>query len=607
MSSWNRFRNNVKSTVSCGRVFSTVLALVLIFTMVLSGAILVACNPKGNGDAAEKERAAACDALRANALAAVNDAWTDGLSDEQIVLLPDAGKYVLAVNWTGSLADFLKNSALQTEKIKRLADFLATDEGKQTVRNVSGNIDGLINVFNSVGFTSADAQSLVYDGLLFLVGSAQSVFEATQNKLSALLPAATGDAYDDISAQLDSTRQMLAVYDDNPEAVDNAAAELAKAEQGIKSLTDFAYRTAWTFGGGDSGESLGGLAELFSSGSLSGVSDREAFVYIDSVMNSLRELRATLTDEQIAALSSAFDSLENLLETAVLPVELFENTEGNTTRLDTILENLYGLRFSVDWLQSGTDWLIDALDMIYETDETGAYTYRFVRRITEAFADKEYVEENSLILICEVMYNALQKIPASEIKAKINAYSDETDLNKLAVILMTSGYLRALEISGSAEPDPTLNDELTFAMRVYALKAFKASYRTYLATGDRQGSGITKNNTRILVEYIGKQDQGLTQYGDGHGEITQTWYDGIVAEATAKLTADAQSMKNDAIGNICAQIDKWYTDTDGLAAFAARTFVNADTTEEELKDLTAAAEKLPVWVQFVIRAIFGGK
>ena len=97
MSSWNRFRNNVKSTVSCGRVFSTVLALVLIFTMVLSGAILVACNPKGNGDAAEKERAAACDALRANALAAVNDAWTDGLSDEQIVLLPDAGKYVLAV------------------------------------------------------------------------------------------------------------------------------------------------------------------------------------------------------------------------------------------------------------------------------------------------------------------------------------------------------------------------------------------------------------------------------------------------------------------------------------------------------------------------------
>ena len=167
MSSWNRFRNNVKSTVSCGRVFSTVLALVLIFTMVLSGAILVACNPKGNGDAAEKERAAACDALRANALAAVNDAWTDGLSDEQIVLLPDAGKYVLAVNWTGSLADFLKNSALQTEKIKRLADFLATDEGKQTVRNVSGNIDGLINVFNSVGFTSADAQSLVMMSALF--------------------------------------------------------------------------------------------------------------------------------------------------------------------------------------------------------------------------------------------------------------------------------------------------------------------------------------------------------------------------------------------------------------------------------------------------------
>lgn len=383
-----------------GRSVRFCVVALFVALVVLCAAVLTACND--NRDTTDYRRRAT-DGVTSNLVAAINENWSYAMKDEDILKMDNPGTYVVACIWAERAGSFLYSSDIQTAKIQSLADFLATDEGKNVVRETADNLDGIITMMNTVGFTSGDVQETVFDGAIFVVSQAQNIYETAKDKLDYLLARATGAARTNIEKALQNTENVLAVYRENPDFVSDTVAALKEAETGIKALADFSYRTAWIFGGGENGDNLGGLLGAFQSGALANISDRELFVYLDGVVGDMRDLRAALTDQEISALSSALQAVENMLSTAVLPTELFENVTASsgTTRMDNLLKQISNMQFAVDWLQDGTDFLLAACDLIYEKDSDGQYTYRFVNRVKQAVADKEdkYTSVNGYILL----------------------------------------------------------------------------------------------------------------------------------------------------------------------------------------------------------------
>lgn len=592
-----------------GRSVRFCVVALFVALVVLCAAVLTACND--NRDTTDYRRRAT-DGVTSNLVAAINENWSYAMKDEDILKMDNPGTYVVACIWAERAGSFLYSSDIQTAKIQSLADFLATDEGKNVVRETADNLDGIITMMNTVGFTSGDVQETVFDGAIFVVSQAQNIYETAKDKLDYLLARATGAARTNIEKALQNTENVLAVYRENPDFVSDTVAALKEAETGIKALADFSYRTAWIFGGGENGDNLGGLLGAFQSGALANISDRELFVYLDGVVGDIRDLRAALTDQEISALSSALQAVENMLSTAVLPTELFENVTGNsgTTRMDNLLKQISNMQFAVDWLQDGTDFLLAACDLIYEKDSDGQYTYRFVNRVKQAVADKEdkYTSVNGYILFTEMLVKAIESTPCADLQKAVGRYKAETDLGKLAVMFGAEGYLKLLDIAQSGEiPDgqEPENDEMLFAFRYYALETFKASYRTYLATGDKVGSKIMGQSTKTLTDYIAVS--GIYHTGDANGNITQEWYDVIVNKTVEKLTADAESRKAAVVAGLQSRLAGWYGDIDKLRTIAAHGMLTAETPVETIEQVQKDIESAPVWLNLLMQLFFGGK
>ena len=149
-----------KSGISCRSAARAVAVLLVMVFAVLSAAALSACNKKPPAPTPEEERADAVAHFGVNVLAALGEGWRTDLSDEEIMELPDCGSYVEAKLWTEEIAEVLDASSLATAKIRFVAEFAVTDEGKAMLSGVSDNFDTVLDFVAAVGFTSADIGEL---------------------------------------------------------------------------------------------------------------------------------------------------------------------------------------------------------------------------------------------------------------------------------------------------------------------------------------------------------------------------------------------------------------------------------------------------------------
>lgn len=559
-----------------GRSVRFCVVALFVALVVLCAAVLTACND--NRDTTDYRRRAT-DGVTSNLVAAINENWSYAMKDEDILKMDNPGTYVVACIWAERAGSFLYSSDIQTAKIQSLADFLATDEGKNVVRETADNLDGIITMMNTVGFTSGDVQETVFDGAIFVVSQAQNIYETAKDKLDYLLARATGAARTNIEKALQNTENVLAVYRENPDFVSDTVAALKEAETGIKALADFSYRTAWIFGGGENGDNLGGLLGAFQSGALANISDRELFVYLDGVVGDIRDLRAALTDQEISALSSALQAVENMLSTAVLPTELFENVTGNsgTTRMDSLLKQISNMQFAVDWLQDGTDFLLAACDLIYEKDADGQYTYRFVNRVKQAVADKEdkYTSVNGYILFTEMLVKAMESTPCADLQNAVGRYEAEADLGKLAVIFGVEGALQFTEQVQSDDEQVESNKNIEFYSLYLNLQSFKAIYRTYKATGISMEKVISAAN--LILQKIGEVTQ-ITFVDDAK-------YENIVSTVYNYLTAEAEARKHAVVDSLKHRLEKAYEELNNLKEIASFEIIGDQTSEETISEI----------------------
>lgn len=559
-----------------GRSVRFCVVALFVALVVLCAAVLTACND--NRDTTDYRRRAT-DGVTSNLVAAINENWSYAMKDEDILKMDNPGTYVVACIWAERAGSFLYSSDIQTAKIQSLADFLATDEGKNVVRETANNLDGIITMMNTVGFTSGDVQETVFDGAIFVVSQAQNIYETAKDKLDYLLARATGAARTNIEKALQNTENVLAVYRENPDFVSDTVAALKEAETGIKALADFSYRTAWIFGGGENGDNLGGLLGAFQSGALANISDRELFVYLDGVVGDMRDLRAALTDQEISALSSALQAVENMLSTAVLPTELFENVTASsgTTRMDNLLKQISNMQFAVDWLQDGTDFLLAACDLIYEKDSDGQYTYRFVNRVKQAVADKEdkYTSVNGYILFTEMLVKAMESTPCADLQNAVGRYEAETDLGKLAVMFGVEGALQFTEQVQSDDEQVESNKNIEFYSLYLNLQSFKAIYRTYKATGISMEKVISAAN--LILQKIGEVTQ-ITFVDDAK-------YENIVSTVYNYLTAEAEARKHAVVDSLKHRLEKAYEELNNLKEIASFEIIGDQTSEETISEI----------------------
>ncbi len=559
-----------------GRSVRFCVVALFVALVVLCAAVLTACND--NRDTTDYRRRAT-DGVTSNLVAAINENWSYAMKDEDILKMDNPGTYVVACIWAERAGSFLYSSDIQTAKIQSLADFLATDEGKNVVRETADNLDGIITMMNTVGFTSGDVQETVFDGAIFVVSQAQNIYETAKDKLDYLLARATGAARTNIEKALQNTENVLAVYRENPDFVSDTVAALKEAETGIKALADFSYRTAWIFGGGENGDNLGGLLGAFQSGALANISDRELFVYLDGVVGDMRDLRAALTDQEISALSSALQAVENMLSTAVLPTELFENVTASsgTTRMDNLLKQISNMQFAVDWLQDGTDFLLAACDLIYEKDSDGQYTYRFVNRVKQAVADKEdkYTSVNGYILFTEMLVKAMESTPCADLQNAVGRYEAETDLGKLAVMFGVEGALQFTEQVQSDDEQVESNKNIEFYSLYLNLQSFKAIYRTYKATGISMEKVISAAN--LILQKIGEVTQ-ITFVDDAK-------YENIVSTVYNYLTAEAEARKHAVVDSLKHRLEKAYEELNNLKEIASFEIIGDQTSEETISEI----------------------
>ena len=411
------------------------------------------------------------------------------------------------------------------------------------------------------------------------MSQAQNIYETAKDKLDYLLARATGAARTNIEKALQNTENVLAVYRENPDFVSDTVAALKEAETGIKALADFSYRTAWIFGGGENGDNLGGLLGAFQSGALANISDRELFVYLDGVVGDMRDLRAALTDQEISALSSALQAVENMLSTAVLPTELFENVTASsgTTRMDNLLKQISNMQFAVDWLQDGTDFLLAACDLIYEKDSDGQYTYRFVNRVKQAVADKEdkYTSVNGYILFTEMLVKAMESTPCADLQNAVGRYEAETDLGKLAVMFGVEGALQFTEQVQSDDEQVESNKNIEFYSLYLNLQSFKAIYRTYKATGISMEKVISAAN--LILQKIGEVTQ-ITFVDDAK-------YENIVSTVYNYLTAEAEARKHAVVDSLKHRLEKAYEELNNLKEIASFEIIGDQTSEETISEI----------------------
>lgn len=283
----------------------SVLILLLVLVLILC-ASLVACNKKGQTDA-KKERAAQVERAEQTFLVGLNSKWSSNLSDEEVAKLDTAGDYVVTKGWTSLVCEVLKDSSLQTAKIKTFADTLASDDGKKLLKEFSENAELLVPLLKQIGLTSGDVSSLAYDLVSKLIQSGSKAVSQIVDRLDdvkdvMIQSGASAAAVQNVSENrvvLNLAKQSLNATEAQKNKMQSA---LDNAKNAFGELIAFAYDT-----------SVNTLTdELYSKifeedGALSNVSESELSTLVGALLGNVSKLKNALSQSEVEKLNAALD------------------------------------------------------------------------------------------------------------------------------------------------------------------------------------------------------------------------------------------------------------------------------------------------------------
>ena len=281
--------------------------LILLFVLVLIlCASLVACNKKGQTDA-QKERVRQVERAEQTFIAGINSQWSATLSNEDIAKLDTAGDYIVTKGWTSLVCEVLKDSSLQTAKIKTFANTLESEDGKKLLKEFSQNAELLVPLLKRIGLTSSDVSSLAYDLVSKLIQSGSKTVSQIVDRLDdvkdvMIQNGASAAAVQNVSENrvvLNLAKQSLNATEAQKREMQSA---LDNAKNAFGELIAFAYDT-----------SVNTLTdELYSKifaedGALSNVSESELSTLVGALLGNVSKLKNALSQSEVEKLNAALN------------------------------------------------------------------------------------------------------------------------------------------------------------------------------------------------------------------------------------------------------------------------------------------------------------
>lgn len=282
----------------------SILIISLLIALILC-ACLVACNDKEDED--KNERAAQSDRIEQIFLGSLNEAWGVNLSNDDVSKVSNAGDYVVTQGWTRFVCDVIRDSSMQTAKIRSLADTLQSDDGKKLLKEFSDNAELLVPMLKQIGLTSNDVSSLAYDLIAKLINDGRSTISNIVDRLDNVkdIMVANGGS----AAAVENVAQNRAVLNLAQQSLNATSEEkaqmqtaLANAKNAMSELVSFAYDT-----------SVNTLTdELYSKlfeqdGALSNVSESELSTLVGALLGNVKRLKNALTENEIEKLNTALN------------------------------------------------------------------------------------------------------------------------------------------------------------------------------------------------------------------------------------------------------------------------------------------------------------
>lgn len=591
-----------KSGISCRSAARAVAVLLVMVFAVLSAAALSACNKKPPAPTPEEERADAVAQFRVNVLAALGEGWRTDLSDEEIMELPDCGSYVEAKLWTEEIAEALDASSLATAKIRFVAEFAVTDEGKAMLSGVSDNFDTVLDFVAAVGFTSADIGELGMGLLRKLMTDILPGYYDVAAELGRLEGMVIGGGQQDIAAARERVERVTAALGDTrEECVDNFASVLAsldEAEDGLRTLFEFAFDTEQTLGTGAAGEGLTSLLQSAAdgSGALADVSDNEMLVWLDGVLSGLDKLSATMTTEKLAQVKAALSAVKESFDGFSLPVDSVHDIIGSLGYLSSYVDELPLL----------LSYIEAACDVVYERGEDG--NYDFIRKL-KAFAaeeDEALAEINGYILAAELTASFADAVSAEDLKAELKRIGEEGDRYKNIALYLAALMALMPEEDGEAELTESLTAMLAVLLTEMFDSAFDNAWRRYTLDPEN-GANRLRVMSGLVLDFAGAINELLREEGapeveitvDLSGPYTAEWraeVSRIAAEAVAAADVMVgEPLPSVAVSAIGEKIDEAYAHMDGIRKVAAMDYVT-DASSVDAEAVKAEVAGNPVFL-----------
>lgn len=595
-----------------GRALLLVVALLLVTA--IAATALVACKPDAPPAPTEAElRAQAVDAFVTNAVAAGGEGWKTDMSAAEAAALDSPSSYIVASEWIKRTGEIMADiGTLSTAKINAVADYFATDDGKDLLRS-EFDFERFVQAFSACGLTSADTQEIVF-GLLKALAEGTGAFTAIRDALDAAYAYASGSRLKDIESARTAVSALLSAYSANG----NLADSIQSAKTGICAIVDMAYQGMFMFGSGETGDGLYAIIDAMNAGALSDISKGDAYTYLKSFLSQAAALRDKFTADETALLSDTLGRLDDAFGGLTLPSSL---------KIGGMLGYFGEMKFAVDWMYYALDTVYDAgTTLLDEKDGQGALTYRFIDRLFDYAAANEGLgndtarEYNSAILYAELVLAAEKEDAFGDrLAEQLSRYASETDIDNLINLFACSALLDIWVYDGQATAiedmiEPEQYRAISIVVTGIYVNSFKDAYAQALVSGDYTKTVTRYNQLRERAESLcGEFGLEVPSWvtSEAPATVTSEWYNTVVSSAESvvnaaadKITADETvDYRQNAADHISAAVAKFLarsTVRAALEALAAADFATADMTADELAAWTETMKGykdafMPLW------------
>ncbi len=617
------------------------LCVVVLLVVLLLALLLVACNPTEDETVID-ERLVAVEEFKINTLTSIDSSWSLDMENSEVKYLSSPSSYIIVSAWLDTIGDILYDSSLMTGKITALADYMASEEGKELLSGtVEVGIEEIVNALSVVGFTSTETQEVLYEVIYALVDGKQTFLDI-YDRLYAVYRIATGNPKTDAREACEALESINAAYEISDSSETLAIIEAAK--EGIYLLIGFVYEGLYTLVNNSESSGISSIISSMNSGALADISDADAYEYLTSLLDEIARFRDEFTEERVTLLSDALGALDSIFGRITFP---------------SALESLNVLTYLGD-MKSAVDFIPYTLNTIYETvtellsetDSKGDHPFiAFLLELAEineqlenqttsgaTFISKTYsiAGSNEVILYARLLLVAMENgnilnedgTIGDDIKEVLETYAKATDVDRIVNSLLAgliavflsldeeglSAYTEDIDEVPEELADLLDNFEDISYVTVYGfwIKAFKTRFMRYIAETENSNLSKRLNWLETAFDNLKSKGQTLSETYDVdlpsalQGDFEEkesildwySWYAEVLEAAEQLLVEVVNSMREtsgtsyveDAVSNVETMIVKILTD--------ARDYIEA-IASMDLMDVTAegvTSEDIYAWI-----------